>query len=276
MKSNKQKPTSPGLRSATKRDFSSLTTKHVHKSLTSPLKKSGGRNNQGRITVRHIGGGHKRKLRIIDFQRVTDGQAMVQSIEYDPNRSSFIALIQHDDGQKSYILASKDMRVGMKVTAATKTMISNGNSMELQAIPTGIAIHNIELDPGRGAVLVRSAGLSATILAHEERFAVVKLPSGELHRINNKARATIGEVSNATHENVVYGKAGRKRWLGIRPTVRGKAMNPNTHPHGGGEGVTSIGLRKGPKTPWGAPALGHPTRDRNKPSSRFIIRKRDK
>lgn len=271
----KLKPTSPGQRGATRRDFSVITKSAPTKSLIKSLKKTGGRNNQGRITVRHIGGGHKRRLRVIDFSRNINLEGVVESIEYDPNRSAFIALIAYQNGSKAYVVAPKNLKVGDTINADEKTLVKIGNSMMLKHIPTGIAIHNIELEPGRGASLARSAGMYATIMAHEEKTAVIKLPSGELRRIINSARATVGEVSNTGHENTVYGKAGRKRWLGIRPTVRGKAMNPNTHPHGGGEGVTPIGI-KYPKTPWGAPALGHPTRNKNKASKKFIIRRSGK
>ncbi len=268
------KPTSPGRRGSTVRDFATITAKSPAKSLVRALKKTGGRNNQGRITVRHIGGGHKRRYRLIEFKR-RFGTATVKSIEYDPNRSAFIALIQYEDGQLSYILAPRDLSVGATVESAEKTTVKIGNSMLMKHIPTGIAIHNIEVMPGKGGTIVRSAGLSASVLAHEGGKVVIKLPSTELRRIPDHCFATIGEVSNRTHENTVYGKAGRKRWLGIRPTVRGKAMNPNSHPHGGGEGVNPIGL-KYPKTPWGAPALGHRTRDRNKPGASLIMKRRGK
>ncbi len=270
------KPTSPGRRGATKRDFSAITKSTPAKSLIGVGHKSGGRNNQGRMTVRHIGGGHKQRFRQIDFVRATISDGEVKSIEYDPNRSAQIALVETAGGVKSYIIAPKGVLVGHKIGSAEKLAIVSGNAMRLKSIPTGINIHSIEIEPGQGARMVRSAGLSATIMAHEENIAVIKLPSGELRLFNSLCRATIGEVSNHTHQNTVLGKAGRKRWLGIRPTVRGKAMNPNTHPHGGGEGNTSIGLRKGPKTPWGVQALGNVTRDRNKRSSVMIVRKRTK
>lgn len=270
------KPTSPGLRGATKRDFSRITKTQPTKSLLATLHKSGGRNNQGRMTVRHIGGGHKRRYRTIDFGRTLEQAGVVESIEYDPNRSAHIVLLRHQNNTKSYIVAPKGLVVNDTVHAGQKTSVSVGSSMSLKYIPTGIAIHNIELEPGRGGSLVRSAGMSAAIVAHEGGYAVVKLPSGELRKFIDRCRATIGEVSNESHENTIFGKAGRKRWMGIRPTVRGKAMNPNTHPHGGGEGNTPIGLRKGPKTPWGVSALGHVTRDRNKASGRLVIRRRSK
>jgi len=265
------KPTSPGLRDMTVRVFSDVTKNHPQKSLTSPLKKNGGRNNQGRITVRHIGGGHKRLYRNIDFVRNNEVPGHIIAIEYDPNRSPYIALIAHEDGNKSYILCTKDMKVGQKVESGDKVKVSDGNSMMLKNIPTGIPVHNIELCAGKGGTIVRSAGTSATIMAHEGKYSVIKLPSGELRRILSTNHASIGVLSNADHENIVIGKAGRNRWLGIRPTVRGKAMNPNTHPHGGGEGVNSIGM-KYPKTPWGSPALGRRTRDKNK-NSKLIIKR---
>ncbi len=267
------KPTSPGRRGYSLRDFGAITQKSPTKSLLSPLKKTGGRNNMGRITVRHIGGGHKRRYRLIDFTRREQNKGTVVSIEYDPNRSANIALIRYVDDTLAYILAPKDLTVGGPIQSNTKAPIVVGNAMMLKNIPTGVSIHNIELAPGKGGSVVRSAGLSAAILAQEDSYAVVKMPSGELRRILNTCYATIGEVSNATHENMVFGKAGRKRWFGIRPTVRGKAMNPNTHPHGGGEGNNSIGM-KYPKTPWGAPALGHRTRNKKLQSSRLVIRRR--
>ncbi len=268
------KPTTPGQRGATRRDFSVLTKKTPTKSLLAPLKKSGGRNNQGLITVRHRGGGHKRRYRIIDMLRHIPQKGAVESIEYDPNRSSFIALVRYEDQSVGYILAAKDLKVGAKIESNEKAPIVIGNAMAMKNIPTGVAIHNIELTLGKGGSIVRSAGLSATILAHENGKVTIKLPSSELRTIDENCYATIGEVSNSSHENTVYGKAGRKRWLGIRPTVRGKAMNPNTHPHGGGEAGNSIGMSH-PKTPWGAPALGPRTRDRNKPGSSLIIRRRN-
>lgn len=275
MKSNLIKPTSPGQRGATKRDYSEITTTTPTKSLLSVLTKTGGRNHSGRITVRHIGGGHKRRYRMIDFKRANHAPAEVKSIEYDPNRSANIALLEHNDGTLSYILAPKGLTVGEKLEAGDKVKAVSGNAMMLKNIPTGLQVHNIELLPNQGGTMVRSAGLSATVLAHENNKSIVKLPSGELRRFDSTCYATIGEVSNSQHANIVYAKAGRKRWLGIRPTVRGKAMNPNTHPHGGGEGNTSIGM-KYPKTPWGAPALGKRTRDKNNRSSVMIVRRRDK
>lgn len=267
------KPTSPGRRGMTIRDFSCVTKNTPTKSLTTPLKKTGGRNNQGRITVRHIGGGHKQLYRTIDFKRSDERTGHVIAIEYDPNRSPFIALVSYSDETKGYILATKNMVVGDQIESGIKVTVSDGNSMMIKNIPTGIPIHNIELQTGKGGTLVRSAGNSATILAHEDKFSVIKMPSGELRRVLSTNFASIGELSNREHENIVIGKAGRKRWLGIRPTVRGKAMNPNTHPHGGGEGNNSIGM-KYPKTPWGTQALGKRTRDKNK-NSKLIIRRKN-
>ncbi len=274
MKNKINKPTSPGRRFLVSQDFSELDRQKPEKSLLKPLTKNGGRNNQGKITVRHRGGGHKRMYRLIDFERKVDGNAEVKSIEYDPNRSAFIALIENDRKEKSYIIAPKGLKKGDQVSSGQKTKISAGSCLQMKHVPTGVPIHNIELTPGNGAAVVRSAGLSATIMAHEENRVLVKLPSGELRRFDDRCMACIGEVSNESHETVVIGKAGRKRWLGIRPTVRGKAMNPNTHPHGGGEAVNSIGL-KYPKTPWGSPALGRRTRDRHK-NSRMIVHRREK
>lgn len=269
------KPTSPGRRFSTRRDFSGLSKVAPTKSLLKSLPKTGGRNHSGRITVRHIGGGHKQMYRVVDFIRRVPQVGMVRTIEYDPNRSSFIALVDYENGEVAYILAAKELKVGTKVVSGEKVKVAPGNHMMLKNIPTGIAIHNIETVAGQGGSLVKSAGGSAAILAHEGKYSVIKLPSGELRRVDYTCYATIGEVSNESHENTVFGKAGRKRWLGIRPTVRGKAMNPNTHPHGGGEGNNSIGM-KYPKTPWGAPALGKRTRDKNKSNSRAIIRRRSK
>lgn len=268
------KPTSPGVRGATRRDFSTLSKVKPTKSLLKTISKSGGRNNSGRITVRHIGGGHKQLYRMIDFRR-PEVAGEIASIEYDPNRSAHIALVAYENTTHGYIIATKGMKVGDKVEAAEQAKIQSGNTMKMVNIPTGVAIHNIEITPGKGAAFVRSAGLSATIMAQEESQVVIKLPSGELRRFNNQCVATVGEVSNESHENTVYGKAGRKRWMGIRPTVRGKAMNPNSHPHGGGEGNTSIGM-KYPKTPWGAPALGARTRNKKNRSAKMIIRRRNK
>lgn len=273
MASKTNRPTSPGRRFATNQDFSSLDHIEPTKSLIRPLNKNGGRNNQGRITVRHRGGGHKRLYRLIDFRRSSEQTAVVKSIEYDPNRSAFIALIENEKGEKCYIIAPKSLKIGDEVSNG-KSKITIGSTLRMKDIPTGIPIHNIEITLGKGGAAVRSAGLSATIMAHEENRVLIKLPSGELRRFDDHCSATIGEVSNDSHETVVIGKAGRKRWLGIRPTVRGKAMNPNSHPHGGGEAVNSIGL-KYPKTPWGLPALGKRTRDRRK-NSKMIVRRREK
>jgi large subunit ribosomal protein L2 len=273
MKSNLVKPTSPGRRGFSKQDFSGITAKKPQKSLLMPKVKTGGRNFQGRITVRHIGGGNKNLYRMIDFKRSNEAKMTIISIEYDPNRSARIALTEDEAGRKYYVIATEDMKPGMIIENGVKTAVAIGNCMELINIPSGILVSNVELNPGRGAVFARSAGLSVTIMGQEDNKTIIKLPSGELRRIDSRCKATIGKVSNTNHENIVWGKAGRKRWLGIRPTVRGKAMNPNTHPHGGGEGNTSIGM-KYPKTPWGLPALGRRTRDKNKISQSLIIRRR--
>ncbi len=269
------KPTSPGRRHASVSDFSELTDKNKkpEKSLTEPLKKTGGRNNQGVITVRHRGGGHKRKYRIIDFRRNDrDGQpAEVTHIEYDPNRSARIALIVYPDGQKRYIIAPEGLKAGMTVNSGPDAEPKLGNCMPLSRIPTGATIHNIEMQPGGGAKLCRSAGVSATLSAREGTWAQITLPSGEVRRVPAACRATIGEVGNADHMNIRLGKAGRKRWLGRRPSVRGMAMNPVDHPMGGGEGRS-----KGhtPQSPTGVPAKGGRTRRRRKPSNKSIIRRR--
>jgi large subunit ribosomal protein L2 len=254
-------------------DYSELTKKRPEKSLVVPLKKKGGRNNQGKITVRHHGGGAKRLLRIIDFKRdKRDIKGKVIAIEYDPNRSAFIALIEYEDNERRYILAPQKLRVGDMISAGEDAEIKPGNALPMDAIPTGFLIHNIELTKGRGGQIVRSAGTSAQLLAKEGHYAVVRLPSGELRRIRSECFATIGEVSNADHTNINWGKAGRKRHLGIRPAVRGSAMSPRDHPHGGGEGRSPIGL-PGPKTPWGKPARGVKTR-KKKHSDKLIIRGR--
>lgn len=273
MKSNTVKPTSPGRRGFSNQDFSSITAKKAHKALLVTKNKSGGRNNQGRITVRHIGGGNKNLYRLIDFRRRNDLKMKVISIEYDPNRSARIALTEDENECKYYIIATEDMKPGMIIESGVKTKIAEGNCMQLMNIPSGVLVSNVELNPGEGAVFARSAGLSVMVMGHEGTKTIIKLPSGELRRINSNCKATIGKVSNSNHENIVYGKAGRKRWLGIRPTVRGKAMNPNTHPHGGGEGVNPIGMKYA-KTPWGLPALGRRTRDKNKMGQSLIIRRR--
>ncbi len=267
------KPTSPGRRGMTGHDFSEITKTEPERSLVEPLKKHAGRNNQGRITVRHRGGGNKRKYRIIDWKRDKDGiPARVVSIEYDPNRSARIALVVYADGEKRYIIAPLGLKVGDEIMSGPDADIKVGNALPLADIPVGTIIHNIELEPGRGAQLVRAAGTAAQLMAKEGDYATVRLPSGEMRLIHIRCRATIGQVGNVEHGNIDLGKAGRKRHMGWRPTVRGSAMTPRDHPHGGGEGKAPIGL-PGPKTPWGKPALGKKTR-RNKRSDRFIIRRR--
>ncbi|MCF6411852.1 50S ribosomal protein L2 [Pseudalkalibacillus salsuginis] len=272
----KYKPTSNGRRHMTSSDFSEITTDQPEKSLLAPLSKKAGRNNQGRITTRHQGGGHKRKYRIIDFKRDKDGiPGRVATIEYDPNRSANIALIHYADGEKRYILAVKGMQVGQEIMSGPEADIKTGNAMALKDIPVGTTIHNIEMKPGRGGQLVRSAGAEAQLLGKEERYALVRLRSGETRRILLTCRATIGQVGNLEHELINIGKAGRSRWMGKRPTVRGSVMNPNDHPHGGGEGRAPIG-RKSPMSPWGKPTLGYKTRKKNKPSDKYIVRRRKK
>jgi len=269
----KKNPTSPGRRGAVLPDFSELTSKETKKSLLQPLKKHSGRNNKGRITVRHRGGGHKRKYRIIDFKRSKIGiVGIVDSIQYDPNRSSNLALIKYKDGDWSYILSPEGLKVGDTVISDEKTDVSIGNCMPLKNIPSGSEVHNIELNAGQGAKLVRSAGNSAQVLATEGEHTLIRLPSGEMRRIHKECKATIGSLGNQDHKNIKLGKAGKNRHKGKRPTVRGVAMAPNAHPHGGGEGKSPIGM-PGPKTPWGRPALGKKTR-KKKPSDKFIIRNR--
>jgi large subunit ribosomal protein L2 len=256
--------------------FEEITTSTPEKSLLAPLFKKAGRNNQGKITVRHHGGGHKRKYRIIDFKRTKDGiVGNVASIEYDPNRSSNIALIHYADGEKAYIIAPKGLKVGDKITSGVGSDIKPGNTLPLVNIPVGTVIHNIELKPGKGGQLVRAAGTSAQLLGKEENYVSVRLTSGEVRRILNTCRATIGSVGNEDHELVKIGKAGRNRWLGNRPTVRGVVMNPNDHPHGGVEGRAPIG-RKSPLSPWGKPTLGYKTRKKKNKSDKFIVRRRKK
>ncbi len=253
-----------------------ITTTTPEKSLLVTLKKNGGRNNSGRITVRHRGGGAKRKYRIIDFVRNKDGvEGTVASIEYDPNRTSNIALIKYADGEKRYILAPKGLKVGMKIESGENADIKVGNSLPIGNIPEGTLVHNIELKPGKGGQIGRSAGNSAQILGREGKYTLIRLSSGEVRKVLNTCRATIGEVGNEDHELVSLGKAGRKRHMGIRPTVRGSVMNPNDHPHGGGEGRAPIG-RKAPVTPWGKPALGLKTRGTKKASNKLIVRRRKK
>jgi len=268
------RPTSPGLRQMTVSTFEDITKKKPEKSLVVTLKKHSGRNNQGKITVRHRGGGAKIKYRIIDFKRSKDDvTAKVEAIEYDPNRSANIALLAYADGEKRYILAPNKLKVGDKVMSGGNADIKPGNAMELGKIPLGTTIHNIELKPGKGGQMVRSAGNSAQLMAKEGKYALVRLPSGEVRRVRIECRATIGQVGNLDHENLNVGKAGKKRHMGIRPTVRGSVMNPNDHPHGGGEGRAPIG-RPSPMTPWGKPALGYKTRKKRKASDKQIVNKR--
>jgi len=256
-------------------DFAEITAKKPEKSLVVSLNKKSGRNNQGKITVRHQGGGSRRKYRIIDFKRRKDGiPATVASIEYDPNRTANIALIKYADGEKAYIIAPDGLKVGDKLMSGENAEIRVGNCLPLANIPVGTQIHNIELYPGKGGQLVRAAGNSAQLMAKEGKYATLRLPSGEMRMVPIICRATVGQVGNIDHELINVGKAGRKRHMGIRPTVRGSVMNPNDHPHGGGEGKTGIG-RPGPVTPWGKPALGLKTRKRNKKSNKLIIRRRN-
>ncbi|WP_455716071.1 50S ribosomal protein L2 [Anaerosporobacter sp.] len=268
-------PYTPSRRHMTSSDFAEITKSTPEKSLVVSLNKNAGRNNQGKITVRHQGGGSRRKYRIIDFKRKKDGiPATVLSIEYDPNRTANIALICYADGEKAYILAPNGLQVGTKLMNGAEAEIKVGNCLPLQNIPVGTQVHNIELYPGRGGQFVRSAGNSAQLMAKEGKYATLRLPSGEMRMVPIICRATIGQVGNIDHELINIGKAGRKRHMGIRPTVRGSVMNPNDHPHGGGEGKTGIG-RPGPVTPWGKPALGLKTRKKNKQSNKMIVRRRD-
>lgn len=268
-------PYTPSRRQMTGSDFSEITKTTPEKSLVTSLKKTAGRNNQGKITVRHHGGGAKRKYRIIDFKRNKDGiPATVKAIEYDPNRTANIALICYADGEKAYILAPTGLKVGQKVMNGTEAEIRVGNCLPMAVIPVGTQIHNIELYPGKGGQLVRSAGNAAQLMAKEGKYATLRLPSGEMRMVPLNGRATIGQVGNADHELINIGKAGRKRHMGIRPTVRGSVMNPNDHPHGGGEGRSPVG-RPAPMTPWGKPALGLKTRKKNKKSNKMIVRRRD-
>ncbi len=272
----KYKPTSAGRRGMSGLDFQEITTDKPEKSLLAPLHRKGGRNNQGKLTVRHQGGGHKRQYRVIDFKRNKDGiPGRVATIEYDPNRTANIALINYVDGEKRYILAPKGLKVGMEVMSGPTADIKVGNSLPLINIPVGTVIHNIELKPGKGGQLVRSAGTEAQLLGKEGDYVLVRLNSGETRMILSNCRATVGQVGNLEHELVNIGKAGRSRWLGIRPTVRGSVMNPNDHPHGGGEGRSPIG-RKSPMSPWGKPTLGYKTRKKNKHSDKYIVRRRKK
>ena len=268
-------PYTPSRRHMTGSDFSEITKSTPEKSLTVSLKKNAGRNNQGKITVRHRGGGSRRKYRIIDFKRRKDGiPATVVSIEYDPNRTANIALISYVDGEKAYILAPEGLKVGQKVMNGAEAEVRVGNCLPLELIPVGTMVHNIELHPGKGGQMVRSAGNGAQLMAKEGKYATLRLPSGEMRMVPIVCRASVGVVGNGDHNLINIGKAGRKRNMGIRPTVRGSVMNPNDHPHGGGEGKTGIG-RPGPSTPWGKPALGLKTRAKNKQSNKYIVRRRD-
>ena len=268
-------PTTPGRRGMSGTDYRGLSKVEPERSLLEPVKKHSGRNSYGRITVRHHGGGNRRKYRVIDFKRDKVGiEAEVLTLEYDPNRSAFIALLQYEDGEKRYIIAPNGLNVGDKVVAGPDADIKVGNALPLLNIPVGTVIHNIEMYPGKGAQLVRSAGNSAQLMAKENGFALLRLPSTELRNVPINCMATIGQVSNIDHENVKIGKAGRKRHMGWRPTVRGSVMNPNDHPHGGGEGKSPIG-RPGPVTPWGKPTLGYKTRDKKKASNKYIVRRRN-
>ncbi|AIY04008.1 50S ribosomal protein L2 [Planococcus sp. PAMC 21323] len=272
----KYKPTTNGRRNMTSSDFAEITTNKPEKSLLRPVKRKGGRNNQGKITVRHHGGGHKRQYRVIDFKRNKDGiPGRVATIEYDPNRSANIALINYADGEKRYILAPKGVEVGTQIMSGIEADIKAGNALPLSNIPMGSTIHNIELKPGGGGQLVRSAGTSAQVLGKEGKYVTVRLQSGEVRMILATCRATIGAVGNEQHELINIGKAGRNRWKGNRPTVRGSVMNPNDHPHGGGEGRSPIG-RKSPMSPWGKPTLGYKTRKKTNKSDKFIVRRRKK
>ena len=269
------KPTTPARRNMSVTDFTVLSKVEPEKSLLAPLNKNAGRNSYGRITVRHRGGGNRRKYRLIDFKRQKHGMnATVLTLEYDPNRSAFIALVQYEDGEKRYILAPNGLKVGDVVVSGPDADIKPGNALPLINIPTGTFIHNVELYPGKGGQLARSAGNMAQLMAKENGLALLRLPSGELRNVPANCMATIGQVSNTDHENVKIGKAGRSRHLGMRPTVRGSVMNPCDHPHGGGEGKCPIG-RPGPVTPWGKPALGYKTRNPKKASNKFIVRRRN-
>ena len=268
-------PTTPGRRDMSTIDYSGLSKVAPERSLLEPMKKHSGRNSYGRITVRHRGGGNRTKYRIIDFKRNKTGiMADVLTLEYDPNRSAHIALVQYEDGEKRYIVAPHGMKPGDKVVSGPEADIIPGNALPLANIPVGTFIHNVELYPGKGAQLVRSAGTMAQLMAKEGKYALIRLPSGELRNVPNGCYATIGQVSNVEHANVSYGKAGRMRHMGWRPTVRGSVMNPCDHPHGGGEGKSPIG-RPGPVTPWGKPALGYKTRNKHKASDKFIVKRRN-
>lgn len=268
------KPTTPGRRGASEVSFSELTNKGPEKSLVMKIKKHSGRNSRGRITVRHRGGGHKRLFRMLDFkQDKLNIPAKIASIEYDPNRSSFIALLHYSDGEKRYVLATDGMKVGQKVVSGENVPLEIGNRLSLKNIPVGTQVCNVELTPGKGGQMSKSAGSFVQVLAHEGGYVHLSLPSKEVRVVPENSMATIGQISNAAHNTITIGKAGRKRWMGIRPTVRGTAMNPVDHPHGGGEGRQPIGL-KHPKTPWGKPALGKKTRKKKKASNKYILKRR--
>ena len=270
----KYKPTTNGRRNMTGSDFAEITTSTPEKTLLQPLKKNAGRNNQGKITVRHQAGGHKRQYRLIDFKRNKDNVVgTVKTVEYDPNRSANIALIHYTDGVKAYILAPKGLKVGDRIESGENADIKIGNALPLNNIPVGTVVHNIELKPGKGGQLIRSAGTSAQVLGNEGKYTLVRLNSGEVRMILGTCRATIGTVGNEQHELINIGKAGRSRWMGKRPTVRGSVMNPNDHPHGGGEGKAPIG-RPSPMSPWGKPTLGYKTRSKKAKSDKLIVRRR--
>jgi large subunit ribosomal protein L2 len=269
------RPTSPGRRGMSVSDFEEITRSTPERSLLRPVQKQAGRNSGGRVTVRHRGGGHKRRYRVIDFKRDKLGvPGRVDSIEYDPNRSARIALVVYADGDKRYILAPLGLLVGARIMAGPQAEVRVGNALPLRSIPLGTMVHNIELQPGRGGQMARSAGTAAQLMAKEDEYAQVRLPSGEVRRVPLVCMATIGQVGNTDHANLNLGKAGRRRWMGWRPAVRGVAMEPNSHPHGGGEGRSPVGM-PGPKTPWGKPAMGYKTRSK-KPSDKYIVRKRSK
>ena len=269
------KPTTKSRRNMTVSTFEEITKTKPERSLTTSLKKNAGRNSYGRITVRHQGGGSRRKYRIIDFKRRKDNvPAVVIAIEYDPNRTANIALIEYEDREKAYILAPIGLKVNDKVMSGEKADIKPGNALPISCIPVGTMIHCIELKPGKGAQMVRSAGNAAQLMAREDKYAHVRLPSGEMRLVRVDCKATIGQVGNTDHENIKLGKAGKSRWLGKRPEVRGSVMNPNDHPHGGGEGKSPVG-RPGPVTPWGKPALGYKTRNKKKASNKFIVKRRN-
>ena len=272
----KYKPTTPGLRGMTVSTFEEITKTTPEKSLLAKKNKMAGRNNTGRITVRHQAGGAKQKYRIIDFKRNKDDvKATVKAIEYDPNRSANIALLYYADGDKRYIIAPQNLKVGDEVISGPTSDIRTGNALPMENIPVGTIIHNIELKAGKGAQMARSAGCYVQLMAKEGNYVTLRLPSGEMRMVRKECRATVGQVGNLDHENINIGKAGRKRRMGIKPTVRGSVMNPNDHPHGGGEGKAPIG-RSGPVTPWGKPTLGYKTRKKNKPSDKYIVRRRNK